>query len=69
MVWAHNPRVCWTSRSTFVHGHGHQVPGSMGSRNGIKEWGTLLAEGFNKAGTRLFPCSQDEECGIVPRSR
>uniref|UniRef100_A0A0A9FTQ0 Uncharacterized protein n=1 Tax=Arundo donax TaxID=35708 RepID=A0A0A9FTQ0_ARUDO len=31
----------------------------MGSRNGIKERGTLLAEGFNKAGTRLFPRSQN----------
>uniref|UniRef100_A0A0A8YWI3 Uncharacterized protein n=1 Tax=Arundo donax TaxID=35708 RepID=A0A0A8YWI3_ARUDO len=55
--------------------HCHQVPGLMGSRNRIKERGTLLAEGFNKAGTRLFPRSRnrnaprDEERGIVPCSR
>uniref|UniRef100_A0A0A9DKF4 Uncharacterized protein n=1 Tax=Arundo donax TaxID=35708 RepID=A0A0A9DKF4_ARUDO len=34
--------------------HSHQVPGLIGSRNGIEEYGMIIREGRDEAGTRLF---------------
>jgi hypothetical protein len=39
------------SPSRFVHSH--KVSGSIGSRNGFKERGTLLMRGFYTVGTKM----------------
>uniref|UniRef100_A0A0A9TCF0 Uncharacterized protein n=1 Tax=Arundo donax TaxID=35708 RepID=A0A0A9TCF0_ARUDO len=47
--------------------HSHQVPGLMGSWNGIEEHGMLLTKGYDRAGTRLFPYSWNGD--VVPGMR
>jgi len=47
--------------------HSHKDSGSIGSRDGVEERGTVLVRGFYKAGTKMTPRFRD---GIgVPGSR
>ena len=52
---------------TAAVNHSHKDSGSMGSRDGVEERGTILMRGFYKAGTKMTPRFRD---GIgVPGSR